>query len=112
MSGVYINLGKKERELRFSFLSLKALEQHYNKPVQKVLDEELNSGKLSAVVTVIWACLRKEKLSISKVEELIDDSIEEGEIGLNELIEKLTEAINESAIIKSTKQDESDESKN
>jgi hypothetical protein len=110
MSGVYISLGGKERELRFSFLSFKALEQHYNKPAQKVFEDELASGKLSDLSVIIWACLRKEKLTIGKVEELIDESIENEELTLDELGEKLSKAINESKIVKSQRQGE--ESKN
>ncbi|WP_141431902.1 hypothetical protein [Bacillus sp. 03113] len=100
MAGVYISLGGKERELRFSFLSFKALEQHYDKPVQKVFEEEMNSGKLSDLVVIIWACLRKEKLTLGKIEELIDEAIENEEITLEELTEKLSKAINESKVVK------------
>jgi hypothetical protein len=46
MAGVFISLGGKEREMRFSFLSFKALEQHYNKPAQKVFEEEMTSGRI------------------------------------------------------------------
>lgn len=106
MSGVYLTLGGKERELRFSFLSFKAIEQHYKKPAQKVFEEEMASGMLSEITVIIWACLRKEKLSIAKLEELIDDAIENEEITIQELSEKLTEAINESKIVKSMKKDE------
>jgi hypothetical protein len=102
MSGVFINLGGKERELRFSFLSFKALEQHYNKPAQKVFEEEMQSGRISDIAVIIWACLRKEKLAVGKVEELIDESIENDEITFEELSEKLSKAISESKMVKKT----------
>jgi hypothetical protein len=106
MAGVYISLGGKERELRFSFLSFKALEQHYNKPAQKVFEEEMSSGKLSDLSVIIWACLRKEKLTIAKVDDLIDEAIESEEITLEELSEKLSKAVSESKIAKGSKSTE------
>jgi hypothetical protein len=112
MSGVFINLGGKERELRFSFLSFKALEQHYNKPAQKVFEEEMQSGRISDIAVIIWACLRKEKLTVGKVEELIDSSIENDEITFEELSEKLSKAISESKMVKKTNPTEDVESPN
>lgn len=112
MSGVFISLGGKEREMRFSFLSFKALEQHYNKPAQKIFEEEMSSGRLSDIAIIIWACLRKEKLTISNVEELIDEAIENEEITLEELSEKLTKAISESKMVKGNKPVEGESSPN
>jgi hypothetical protein len=89
--------------MRFSFLSFKALEQHYNKPAQKVFEEEMTSGRLSDIAVIIWACLRKEKLTVNKVEELIDEAIESEEITFEELSEKLAKAIGESKMVKGTK---------
>lgn len=112
MAGVFISLGGKEREMRFSFLSFKALEQHYNKPAQKVFEEEMTSGRLSDIAVIIWACLRKEKLTVGKVEELIDDAIETEEITFHELSEKLSKAISESKMVKANKPAESGDSPN
>jgi hypothetical protein len=112
MAGVFISLGGKEREMRFSFLSFKALEQHYNKPAQKVFEEEMSSGRLSDIAVIIWACLRKEKLTVAKVEELIDEAIESEELTFVELSEKLSKAISESKMVKNNKQDETGESPN
>lgn len=100
MSGVFINLGKKEREMKFTFLSFKALEQHYKKPAQKVFEEEMASGHLSDIAVIIWACLRKEKLTVAKVEELIDDAIEDEDVTFEELSDKLSKAIGESKMMK------------
>jgi hypothetical protein len=109
MAGVFISLGDKEREMRFSFLSFKALEQHYNKPAQKVFEEEMSSGRLSDIAVIIWACLRKEKLTVGKVEELIDEAIESDEITFEELSGKLTKAISESKMVKNNKPAENGE---
>lgn len=100
MSNITITLGGKERALRFSFLSLKALETHYGKSISKVFDEEITKGGLGELSVMLWACLRKEKLAIGKVEELIDDSIENDEITMTELSEKLQQALSESKIVK------------
>jgi hypothetical protein len=112
MAGVFISLGGKEREMRFSFLSFKALEQHYNKPAQKVFEEEMSSGRLSDIAVIIWSCLRKEKLTVGKVEELIDEAIESEEITFEELSGKLTKAISESKMVKANKPAENGESPN
>lgn len=112
MAGVFISLGGKEREMRFSFLSFKALEQHYNKPAQKVFEEEMTSGRLSDIAVIIWACLRKEKLTVAKVEELIDEAIETEEITFEELSQKLSSAISESKMVKGSKPAENGESPN
>jgi hypothetical protein len=114
MSGVQIQLGGKERELRFSFLSLKALEQHYGKSIQKVFEEEINKGGLEQLSVLMWACLRKEKLTLNKIDDLIDSAIENEEIDLGELSEKLKEAMEDSKIVKGAVggTDEGEESKN
>lgn len=112
MAGVFISLGGKEREMRFTFLSFKALEQHYNKPAQKVFEEELKSGRISDIAVIIWACLRKEKLTVANVEELIDDAIESEELTFEELTENLTKAITESKMVKGSAQTDASESPN
>jgi hypothetical protein len=95
-----ITLGGKERELRFSFLSLKALEDMYDKPIAKVFEDDIARGGLSELTVMLWACLRKEKLTIGKVEELIDAAIENDELTLVELSESLKRALADSKITK------------
>lgn len=111
---VSIQLGGKERELRFSFLSLKALEQHYGKSIQAVFNEEMNKGGLEQLSVLLWACLRKEKLTLGKIDELIDGAIENEEIDIKGLGEKLKEALEASKIIKTAMGDTEadDEAKN
>lgn len=108
MSNITITLGGKERALRFSFLSLKALEQHYGKAISKVFEEEVVKGGLSELTVLLWACLRKEKLTIGKIEELIDNAIEDEEITMQELSESLQQALAESKIVKSAQQEGDD----
>jgi translation elongation factor EF-G len=112
MAGVSIQLGGKERTLKFSFLSLKALEQHYGKSISKVFDEEMNKGGLEQLSVLIWACLRKEKLTLNKIDELIDNAIEDEEIDINELSERLQQALQESKIAKNVVGESGDEAKN
>jgi hypothetical protein len=109
MADTSIQLGGKERTLRFSFLSLKALEQHYNKPIQRVFDENMKDGGLDSVTALLWACLRKEKLTMNKIDELIDNAIENEETTMDELNVKLKEAIESSRIVKGIKTDEAGE---
>lgn len=108
MSNITITLGGKERALRFSFLSLKALETHYGKSISKVFEEEVVKGGLNELTVLLWACLRKEKLTIGKIEELIDNAIEDEEVTMQELSEKLQAALAESKIVKSAQQEGDD----
>jgi len=109
----FITLGKQERQLRFSYLSLVALENHYKKPLQAVFNEEMKSGKLEDLTVIIWACLRKEKLSLPKVFDLIDESIEDEETTLTEISEKVAEALQNSTILKGAEDEgDGDEAKN
>jgi hypothetical protein len=109
MADTAIQMGGKELTLRFSFLSLKALEKHYNKPIQRVFEEDMKDGGLDSVTALLWACLRKEKLTMNKIDELIDNAIESEEISIDTLNEKLTEAIESSKIAKGIKVQGNDE---
>ncbi|MBW3113485.1 hypothetical protein KYJ26_16650 [Bacillus sp. MCCB 382] len=100
MANTTIELGGKARELRFTFKSLKALEGHYGKSIQKVFEEEINRGGLNEVSVLIWACLRKEKFTLNKVDDMIEDAIENEELTLQDLSEKMKSAIEESKVLK------------
>jgi Phage tail assembly chaperone protein, TAC len=101
-----IKLGGKERELKFAFSSLRALEQYYKKPVGKVFSENIASESLEALVVMLWACLYKsdKKLTVEKVEELIDESLENEELTFEDLKNALQEAFNNSVLTKAKKE--------
>lgn len=109
-----IQLGGKERELRFTYLSMKSLESHYAKSIQRVFDEDFKDGGLDSVTMLLWACLRKEKLTVAKIDQLIEDSIENEEITMKDIGDKLKVAIEDSKVVKGIKADEQgdDEAKN
>jgi hypothetical protein len=104
-----IKLGGKERELKFSFSSLRALENHYKKPIDKIFSENFANVSLEILVVMLWACLRKadKRLTVEKVEELIDESLENEELTFEDLKNALLEAFNNSVFTKMKK--ESDE---
>lgn len=109
-----IQLGGKERELRFTYMSMKSLEAHYAKSIQRVFDEDFKDGGLDSVTMLLWACLRKEKLTVAKIDQLIEDSIENEEITMKDIGDKLKVAIEDSKVVKGIKADEQgdDEAKN
>ena len=109
-----IQLGGKERELRFTYMSMKSLEAHYAKSIQRVFDEDFKDGGLDSVTMLLWACLRKEKLTVAKIDQLIEDSIENEETTMKDIGDKLKVAIENSKVVKGIKADEQgdDEAKN
>lgn len=106
----FIKLNGEQYELKFSYLSLLAIEKHYKKGVFKVFHEsDLNS--LETITTFIWACLRKEKKFKNKTPDdiavLIDDAIEVEDTTLEELADALKDGFENSTILKNAvKQDE------
>lgn len=111
---VEITLGGKVRSLRFSFKSLRSLEVYYKKPVSKILNEDIANESLENLVVMFYACLKstEKSITVDKVETLIDDAIENGEISINDLATKLQEALSESTILKSAKTENEGEEKN
>lgn len=109
-----IQLGGKERELRFTYMSMKSLESHYAKSIQRVFEEDFKDGGLDSVSVLLWACLRKEKLTVAKIDQLIEESIENEEITMKDISDKLTEAVEGSKVVKGINAEEKgdDEAKN
>jgi hypothetical protein len=101
-----IKLGGKERELGFFFTSLRALENYYKKPIGKIFSENIASESIEALVVMLWACLYKydKKLTVEKIEELIDDSLENEELTFEDLKNALQEAFNNSVLTKVKKE--------
>lgn len=99
----FIKLNGEQYELKFSYLSLLAIEKHYKKGVFKVFSEtDLNN--LETLTAFVWACLRKEKKfknkDVDDIAVLIDDAIENEDITLESLAQAIEEAFNDSVILK------------
>lgn len=112
---VEIKLGGKVRELKFTFKSLRSLETHYKKGVSKVFAENMADESLENLVIMLWACLRAtdKKITPDRVEDLLDEALDSGEVTFNELSEKLQEAMESSTLLKSMQDDsEGDDAKN
>lgn len=103
-----INLGGKRRELKFNFKSMVALEKQYNKPIAKIFNEEMQSESLGNMVTMIWSALIHEdkKLTTNRVENMISDSIDNGELGMDDLGDAIKETMDDSLITGGGKTDE------
>lgn len=107
----FIKLDGEQYELKFTYLSLHAIEQHYKQGVFKVFREaDLNS--LDTINTFIWACLRKERKLKNKtpfdIAVMIDNSIENEETTLEELAQALEEGFQNSTILKSAIEEQSE----
>jgi len=103
-----ITLGGKVREMRFSYKSMRTLEAHFKQSINKIMKQTEKLESLEALSAFYYACLKpKDKsLTFDKVEDLIDDALDSGEITITELSEKLKETIENATIIKSMKAEE------
>lgn len=99
----FITLGGKEYELKFTYKSLRAIERHYDKGVFKVFAEE-SMEKLETINVFLWACLKREKAfkskSVDDVVDLLDESLDNGELTLNTLTKALETAFTQSTLLK------------
>ncbi|MEW9503238.1 hypothetical protein [Jeotgalibacillus marinus] len=100
---MHLTLNGNQYELKFTYLSLLAIEQHYKQGVFKVFqDKDMNN--LETLTVFIWACLRREKKfrkkSVEDVAMMVDSAIENEEISLNDLAEAIQEGFQNSTIIK------------
>lgn len=100
-----ITLSGSERELKFTFKSLRALEDYYKQPIAKVFEDKDRQESLENLTVFLWSCLRNKdrSLTFDNVEDLLDESLENGDITFNDLSVKITEALNESVIVKQAK---------
>lgn len=100
-----ITLGGKQREMRFSYKSMRTLETHFKQPINKVMKQTEKLESLEALSAFYFACLKPKDKSITfeKVEDLIDEALDSEEITIAELSEKLKETIENATIVKSMK---------
>lgn len=103
-----ITLGGKNREMRFSYKSMRTLEAHFKQPINKIMQQTEKLESLEALSAFYFACLKPKDKSITfdKVEDLLDEALDSEEITITELSEKLKETIENATIIKSAKKDE------
>lgn len=102
-----VTLGGKRRELKFNFKSMLALEKHFQKPINQIFENEMQSQSLGTMIVVFWSFLINDdkKITPNKVEDLISDSIDNGEITMEELGSKISETMDESLITQSSGSD-------
>lgn len=101
---VELTLGGKTYEMRFSLKSMRTLEAHYKKPIGKIFTDKDSMESLETLVAFYYACLKpkNKSLTLDKVEDLLDDALDKGDITLDELSKKLGEVIDNSSILKNS----------
>lgn len=106
-----INLGGKRRELKFNFKSMRSLEKHFNKPISKIFENEMQGESLGTMVTIFWSFLINDdkKLTVAKVEDIISDAIDSGEVTMDEIGDKIQETMEESQIAKTSNDNEGED---
>ena len=101
---MFIKLNGKEYELKFTYRTIRYLENHYGVGISSLF-EKLDMGSIDVLNTFLWAMLKREKDWLNKtvddVADAIDNAIESEELSLVELGEKIGDAIRNSTILKS-----------
>ncbi|MFD2704085.1 hypothetical protein [Salibacterium lacus] len=108
-----ITLGGEKRQLRFSHIAMKSMEEHYNMGLARVF-KEVDMESIDNMAVMIWACLRRfdKSVSMDDVEIWLDDSIENGETSYEEIGEKIQEVFQNSMLVKQATPESEDKSKN
>lgn len=111
---VELTLGGKTYELRFSLKSMRTLEAHYKKPIGKIFKDKDSLESLETLIAFYYACMKSKakSLTMDKVEDLLDEALENEEITLEELSTKLSEVIDSSSIMKNASAQPEQEAKN
>ena len=94
---VEIKLGGEVRQLQFSHKAIKALKEHFGDKFDKV-----DTSSVEHLDVMVWACLLRYNKGIDQedVEDMISDSLEDGELTYEELGKAIEKAVEESHIAK------------
>lgn len=101
--GAEIKLGGKVRQLQFSHKAIKALQDHYGEDEFK----NINVQEIKHLDTIMWACLLRHNkgLMLEDVEDMISDSLADGETNYDEIAKAVNKAITESQVAKDIQAD-------
>lgn len=93
---VEIKLGGEMRQLQFSHKAIKALQSHYGPDGFK----KINTQDIQHLDTMIWACLLRynKGIDLEEVEDMIADSLDNGECTYEDLTKAIEEVISTSHI--------------
>lgn len=99
---VELTLGGKTYELRFSLKSVRVLETHYKKPLSKIFKDKESSESMETLIVFYYACMKPKakSLTFDKVEDLLDEALDKGEIEFTDLAAKMDEVIEGSTLLK------------
>jgi len=95
---VLINFAGKEREIKFDFNAICAMEEIAGKPLQEIMSKG-NTG-FNTIRMMLWAGLRHENkmMTMDRVGEMIQGLLESGK-KLEDVMIKVMEALEKSGII-------------
>lgn len=110
---VSVELGGKERQLRFDFNAVADLEDHFGKGIASVMSEEQVGFR--TIRALYWAGLkwRNHRLTVEKVGEWLQDELEAGS-SFESLLNPIIEAMKAGGLLGTTEEEVSkeDEEKN
>jgi hypothetical protein len=91
-----IKLGGEVRQLQFSHKAIKALQSHYGAEEFN----QINVNDIQHLDVIIWACLLRynKGISLDDVEDLISDSLDEGDITYEDLSKAIEKTMKESHV--------------
>ena len=98
---VAIELGRKNRELRFDLKASQRLERETELKFGPLI-QSLRTGDLGNTVTALWLGLlhAEPNLSRGRVESLLEADLEAERLSLKDVIEKIFEALTKSPVLK------------
>jgi hypothetical protein len=98
-----LKLNGKEYEVKFTYMAILKLEQHYGKGIGKIF-KEIDMENLNTLNTFLWACLKRHsdfnKAGVDDIALLLDEAFEDEELTLDELGKAIEEAVNNSVLVK------------
>ena len=106
---MYINLGGKDRVLKFNYKALDALGTHFDTDLTGIFEKISGDVRISTITAYVWAMLKNNEgwkdATFEDVEDAIDEAMEEGLLGLTELSSIIDKTLEKSVIIKKLLED-------
>lgn len=95
---IELKLGGEVRQLQFSHKAIKALQEHYGEDEFK----KINVKDINHLDAILWACLLRynKGLLIDEVEDMICDSLADGETDYDTIAKAVNKAITDSQVAK------------
>lgn len=100
---MFIKLDGKEYELKFTYRTIRYLENHYSMGISSIF-QKLDMESIDALTVFIWAMLKHDDewkhRTVDDVADAIDIAIEAEELTMLDITETLEKTISNSTILK------------